>query len=241
MEKRLRGKTVLITGAGSGIGKEISLLFAKEGADLCLVGRRATILAELTETCRAFGVNVIDCIADISDKSAVDRMAQRSFASFKRIDILVNNAGYGKYGPFMSTPIEEWDRMWMVNVRGLVLVTQAILPSMMAAKSGHIINLSSILGVRPRQGTSAYSATKFAVTALSEALANELCMEGIKVSTICLGGVQTAFLGIPKEQKNKDFLDPAEVAKVILDVVTAAGKVLVLSTVVTPRTIPFIG
>lgn len=240
MNKILHGKNTLITGASSGIGKAVALLFAKEGADLCLVARRKEELLKVDAECRAFGVKTLSVPADITDEGQVKRMAQESIASFKKIDVLINNAGYGRYGPFHTMPIEEWDRMWKVNVRGAVLVIQAILPSMVAAKSGHIVNISSIHGIHTSANASAYCATKFAVTGLSEALAKELWKDGIKVSAVCPGGVLTPFLGVPPEEKNQDFLEPGEVAQVVLDVVTAPGKALMMKVVVAPRTRPFI-
>jgi 3-oxoacyl-[acyl-carrier protein] reductase len=240
MIKQLEGKKVLITGANSGIGRAIALLFAKEGADLCLVARREKELSKVANQCRDFGVKALDIVADITDEMQVKRMARESLTSFQNIHILINNAGYGRYGPFISTPIEEWDRMWMVNVRGTVLVTQAILPSMIAVKHGHIVNISSIHGMHTAANASAYCSTKFAITGLTEALAKELWKEGVKCSAICPGGVLTPFLDIPPEKKNQEFLEPEEVAKIVLDVVTAPGKVLIMKVVIVPKTRPFV-
>lgn len=240
MRKQLAGKKGLITGANSGIGKAIALLFAKQGADLCLVARRREELFKVAEQCNAFGVTALPIPADITDEVRVKTIARKAIHSFKKIDILINNAGYGKYGPFAAMPIDEWDRMWRVNVRGAVLVTQAFLPSMMAEKSGHIVNISSIHGIHTSANASAYCATKFAVTGLTEALAKELWKDGIKVSTVCPGGVLTPFLGVPPEKKNREFLEPEEVAQVVLDVVTAPGKALVTKVVIAPKTRPFI-
>lgn len=239
MSNRLEGKKVLLTGAGGGIGTATALLFAREGADLCLVDLRKEELSKVAIQCRALGVRVLDIPTDITDKTQVEGMAQASIGAFNKIDILINNAGYGKYGPFTTIPIEEWDRMWLVNVRGTVLVTQSIVPSMISAKNGHIVNISSIHGIRTSANASAYCATKFAITGLTEALSIELWKDGIKVSTICPGGVLTPFLGIPPEEKNPDFLEPEEVAKVILDTVTATGKALVQQVVVVPRNRPY--
>lgn len=127
----------------------------------------------------------------------------------------------------------------MVNVRGTVLVTQAIIPYMISAKNGHIVNISSNHGIDTSANASAYCATKFAVTGLTEALSKELFRDGIKVSAVCPGGVLTPFLGIPPEEKNPDFLDPEEVAKVILSVVTTPGKALIQKVIVIPRNRPF--
>ena len=240
MNKQLHGKNVLITGASSGIGRETALLFAKEGADLCLVARRRKELSKVAKECQAFGATALDLPADITDEVQVKKMARECIASVKKIDILINNAGYGKYGPFATTPIDEWDQMWKVNVRGAVLVTQAILPSMIAAKSGHIVNISSIHGIQTSANASAYCATKFAVTGLTEVLAKELWKDGIKVSTVCPGGVLTPFLGVPPEEKNQEFLEPGEVAQVVLDVVTAPGKALIMKVVVAPKSRPFV-
>ncbi len=239
MSEQLKGKTVLITGASSGIGEAIALLFAKKGADLCLVARRVKELSQVANRCRGFGANALEVIADITDEKEVQKIARECFGEFNRIHILVNNAGYGKYGPFTSTPIEEWDRMWKVNVRGAVLVTQAIVPSMIAASNGHIVNISSIHGINTAANASAYCATKFAITGFSEALCKELWKYGIKVSTICPGGVLTPFLGIPVHKKKPEYLEPEEVAKVVLDVVTAPGKALIMQVVVAPQARPF--
>jgi short-subunit dehydrogenase len=239
MTKRLNKKRVLVTGASSGIGREIAILFAKEGADLCLVARRYKPLAEVAAKCRGFGANVFESRSDITDQTQVQKMARECIAAFEKIDILINNAGYGMYAPFVSTPIEEWDRMWRVNVRGTVLVTQAIIPCMIYAQNGHIVNISSIHGIQTSGNASAYCATKFAVTGFSEALSKELWKDGIKVSTICPGGVLTDFMGIASEEKNKEFLEAEEVAKVVAGVVTAPGKTLVMQVVVVPKTRPF--
>ena len=240
MSQHLRGKKVLITGASSGIGKATALLFAKEGADLCLVARRGKELSVIAGQCGHLGAKAIGLPADVTDEKDVKRMAKECLARHGNIDILLNNAGYGKYGPFMDMPISEWDRMWMVNVRGTVLVTQAILPAMIAAKSGHVVNISSTHGIYTSANATAYCATKFAVTGFSEALAKEVWKYGVRVSAVCPGGVLTPFLGIPPEKKNQDFLEPEEVAEVVLNVVTAPGKALVLKVVVTPKNRPFV-
>jgi len=236
---KLQGRKVLITGASSGIGKATALLFAKEGAGLCLVARRSKELSQVASECRDYGAKVLEIIADISDQKQVEKIARECLTAFDSINVLVNNAGYGKYGSFVLMPIEEWDRMWMVNVRGMVLVTQAIVPSMIATKDGHIVNISSTLGIYPASNATAYCATKFAIRGFSEALSKELWKDGVKVSTVCPGGVLTPFLGISPDEKNQEYLEPEEVAEVILDVVTAPGKALVQQVIITPKNRPF--
>ena len=239
MGNQLEEKKVLITGASSGIGRAIALLFAGEGADLCLVARRAQELSKIADHCRDLGVTALDIPTDITDAGQVEGMVHKVTSDFKKIDILINNAGYGKYGSFTATPIEEWDRMWSINVRATVLITKAVIPLMIAAKNGHIVNISSMLGIQSAANASAYCATKFAVIGLTEALAKELWKDGIKVSTICPGGVLTPFLGVPPEEKNQEFLEPGEVAKVVLDVVTAPGKALITKVILAAKMRPF--
>jgi 3-oxoacyl-[acyl-carrier protein] reductase len=110
---------------------------------------------------------------------------------------------------------------------------------MINAKDGHIVNVSSTLGIYSASNAAAYCATKFAIKGLSEALSKELWKDGIKVSTICPGGVLTPFLGISPHDKNQDFLEPDEVANVILDVVSASGKALIQQVIITPKKRPF--
>lgn len=236
---KLNEKTALITGASSGIGKATALLFAQEGADLCLVARRGEALSEVASQCRGFGVNALDIVTDITDQLQVEEMARKGIGTLRKIDILVNNAGYSKYGPFIETPMEEWDRMWMINVRGAVLVTRAVVPSMIGEKNGHIVNISSAWGIHACGNASAYCATKFAITGLSQALSKELWKDGIKVSAIFPGAVLTSFAGKPPHELNQEFLEPEEVAQVVLDVVTAPGKALITEVTIRPRSIPF--
>jgi 3-oxoacyl-[acyl-carrier protein] reductase len=240
MKKQLKEKIVLVTGASSGIGKAIAMEFAKEGANLCLIARRKEELSRVAKQCLSYGGIVLDIPTDVTDEFQVKKMINECIASFKRVDILINNAGYGRYGPFLKIPIEEWDRMWKVNVRGMVLVTQEVLPYMVTSNSGHIINISSIHGIHTSANASAYCATKFAVTGLTEALSKELWKQGIKVSLVCPGGVLTHFLGTPPEEKNQEFLEPEEVAKLILNIVTAPEKTLIQRVIITPKTRPFV-
>ncbi len=127
----------------------------------------------------------------------------------------------------------------MKSINNKMLITQAVIPSMIAARDGHIVNISSTLGIHPASNATTYCATKFAVSGFSEALSKELWKEGIRVSTLCPGGVLTRFLGTSPYEENQEFLEPEEVAKVILDVVTAPGNPLVQQVIITPKTRPF--
>jgi len=239
MGKKLQGKTALITGASGGMGTATAQLFAREGADLCLIDIREKELSDLVHQCKAQGIKAFAVAGDLTDKMEVERMAKECLSAFGNIDILINAAGYGKYGPFPEIPIEEWDRMWAINVRGMVLVMQALVPSMIASKSGHIVNIASQHGLRTSANASAYCATKFAVTGLTDALSIELWKYGIKVSLVCPGGVLTSFMGVPPEQKPQTFLEAEELAEVLLDIVTAPGKAFIKQVFLVPKDRPF--
>lgn len=122
----------------------------------------------------------------------------------------------------------------------LVLLTQKIVPYMVAEKNGHIVNISSLHGIHGVANGTAYCATKFALMGFTEALSYELYKDGVKVSVVCPGGVLTQFTGVPPEQKNQEFLEPEEIAQVVLDVVSTTGKALVQKISVSPKTIPFV-
>ncbi len=221
------------------MGTATALLFAKEGADLCLVDIREKELSEVVRQCKGYGVKALAIPTDITEKTQVERMTRESLAAFNKIDILINAAGYGIYGPFPEVSIEEWDKMWLVNVRGMVLVMQAIVPSMISSKNGHIVNIASQHGLRTSANASAYCASKFAVTGLSDALSIELWKYGIKVSLVCPGGVLTSFMGISPDQKPQTFLEAEELAEVLLDIVTAPGKAFIKQVFLVPKDRPF--
>lgn len=192
---RIRGKRVLITGASSGIGAACARAFASYGAELTLIARRQARLDELrAELVRDHGATIRTETLDVRDRAAVLAFADALSADDVVPDILVNNAGLSRgLDPIHEGHFEDWDEMIDTNIKGLLNVTRAILPLMVARDSGHVINLGSIAGHIVYPNGNVYNATKFAVNALSQAMNVDLVGTRIRVSSIDPGAVETEF------------------------------------------------
>ena len=185
-------KTVLVTGASRGIGYETAKLFARNGYNVAINYNNnrepaITLLNELLEAkCNAMVVQ-----ADVSSKEQVDSMITAVNKQFGEIEILVNNAGIAKQRLFTDISVQEWDNMFDVNVKGMFLCCQGVLPAMIRNKSGKIINISSIWGITGASCEVLYSTTKAAVIGLTKALAKELGPSGIQVNCVAPGVIDT--------------------------------------------------
>ncbi|MFD2163621.1 3-ketoacyl-ACP reductase [Paradesertivirga mongoliensis] len=187
----LEGKNALITGAGKGIGKALSLNLAKEGVNVALLARTASDLQAVADEVEKQGVKAVIITADVSDLQSVNSAVESAIASLGTIDILVNNAGIAAFGGFLDLSTEEWERIIKVNVFGPYYTTRAVLPSMIERKAGDIVNISSTAGLRGAAQTSAYSASKFALIGLSESLMQEVRKHNIRVTTLTPSTVAT--------------------------------------------------
>ena len=188
-------KTVLITGATSGIGEATAIKFAEATDRLIITGRRKDRLNELTEyLVEEYSVEVMPLCFDVRDIRQVEKFLGRLPEEWQKIDILVNNAGLAVgLGHIDEGDTDDWDRMIDTNVKGLLYVTRTIVPGMVNRGSGHIINISSIAGKDVYENGSVYCASKHAVEALSKAMRIDLLKHGIKVTNIAPGMVETEF------------------------------------------------
>ncbi|PVV04543.1 hypothetical protein BB560_000966 [Smittium megazygosporum] len=196
MFERLEGKTTVITGASAGFGHSTALLFAKYGSHLVLLARRRERLDELKSQINSKYPNVKVGVytLDVTDHEAVISVFQQVLKDFPVIDILVNNAGLALgLDAVKDVPESTVDTMLNTNVKGLLWVTQQILPSMISRNSGHIINVGSIAGITAYANGSIYCASKFAVHAISDSLRIETNATKIRVSEICPGMAETEF------------------------------------------------
>ncbi|MDH6196004.1 short-subunit dehydrogenase [Mycobacterium frederiksbergense] len=191
----LTDRVVVVTGAGagSGIGREIALLCARRHAHLALCDIDEAALAGTTEMAEKRGAEVLTSRVDVSDVESMTRFAHATFERFGRVDMLVNNAGVGLVGGFLETDVKDWQWLIDINLMGVVHGCDAFLPTMAeSGRGGHIVNLSSAAGLLANPQLTAYSATKFAVLGLSEALRMELKPHGIGVTAVCPGIINTA-------------------------------------------------
>lgn len=188
-------KTVLITGATSGIGEACAKKYAADGDRLILTGRRADRLNALkTELEKDFSTEILALIFDVQDKKAVDKNLGTLPTEWQKIDLLINNAGLaaGK-DSFENADINDWETMLNTNVHGLLYVSKQIIPLMIANKKGHVVNIGSIAGKEVYENGNVYCASKFAVDAISKSMRIDLLKHSIKVTCIHPGAVETEF------------------------------------------------
>jgi 3-oxoacyl-[acyl-carrier protein] reductase len=222
---RLENKTALVTGAGSGMGKCIAETFVREGARVALVDIN---FDAAKSAARAIGNNAIALCCDVTKKSEVEAAVVETLAAFGALDILVNNAGITHVNkPFMEISEDEYERTFAVNVKGVFFGCQAVVPHFRKVGGGVIINIGSTAGLRPRPGTSAYSATKGAVHTLTKGLAGELADDRIRVCAIAPVATETpllpSFLG-PKPGQREKFIASVPLGRLALpqDIADAA-------------------
>ncbi|HEV2989181.1 MAG TPA: glucose 1-dehydrogenase [Candidatus Angelobacter sp.] len=185
---RLTNRIALITGGGSGIGRAIALIFAREGAKVVISGRRKD---RLETVAHEIGANCLPVQADAGNPADIKRQVKAATEHFGGIHILVNNAAVLFAGTAESHTEEEWDQIFNINVRGVWLLSRAVLPHMRAAGSGSIVNIASILSLVAARNRVAYSASKGALLALTRAMALDHAPEKIRVNCICPGIVDT--------------------------------------------------
>ena len=216
---KLTGKTALITGASSGIGRATALEMARRGAHVILVARREDLLAETADECRAAGVRATAVAVDVTNRDAILRIA----TDFPDIDVLVNNAGFARFDSVAEAAIDDFRAMMETNYFGAVHCTQAVLPGMLARGSGAIVNVASITGIMGFARMSGYCATKFALTGFTEALRDEVIARGVRVALVCPGTTETEFFvtaergKMPAASRLALAVSPERVARAVCD------------------------
>lgn len=189
MTQGIEDKVVVITGASSGLGEAAARRLAKDGAKLVLGARRLDRLQALADALSLGRDAVVQ--TDVTRREQVERLADRALQSHGRIDVMINNAGLMPSSRLERLQVEEWDRMIDVNLKGVLYGIAAVLPHMIAQKSGHIINVSSVAGHKVGPGGAVYAATKFGVRAISEGLRQEVKPYNIRTTIISPGAVAT--------------------------------------------------
>ncbi len=185
---------ILITGAANGLGRGMSLAFAKKGHELVLVDIDSTALEQTAAEIERSGARCHRYLVDVSNRGQVNELAGKVTSEVGDIDMLINNAGVVVVGEFLDVPIEEWERIMAVNFWGTVYMLMAFLPAMVKQGSGHVVNVSSMGGLAGSPAETAYGASKFAVAGMSEALYNEVVNKGIKVTVVCPSPIETTIL-----------------------------------------------
>lgn len=208
MSNALAGRVAVVTGAGRGgrgIGRGIAVALAAAGADVVITARTNIADAEaVAAECTALGVKSLAVVADISDESSVESLFKTTMDSFGRVDILVNNAGITRDTLLLRMSTEQWDSVIDANLKGAFLCSRAASKIMLRQKSGRIVNIASVNGLRGSAGQTNYSASKAGLIGFSRSLAKELASRGITVNVVAPGFIDTqmtdAFEGGAREQ-----------------------------------------
>jgi NADP-dependent 3-hydroxy acid dehydrogenase YdfG len=242
MTQRLVDTVALVTGASSGIGEATALALAAEGATVALLARRKDRLDDLTARIESAGGTALSLEADVSDQAQAAAAVQRVVSDLGRLDTVVNNAGLMLIGPAAEADPADWDKMLSVNVQGLLYVTRAALPHLIAAAAdsprgvADVVNISSTAGRVARPGTAVYALTKFGIGAFSEGVRQEVLGQRVRVGLVEPGTVQTEITNnLPAadreaiEQRSPGMvkLEPADIADAVTYMVTRDRRVAV--------------
>ena len=245
MSEELRDKVAIVTGASSGIGEASARALAGEGAKVVVAARRIERLDALVAGIHSEGGTALAVMTDVTSRQSTEALVEQAVNTYGRVDILVNNAGVMALSPIRRLLVAEWDLMIDVNVKGVLYCIAAALPTMLEQGTGHIVNVSSVAGRRPFYGGTIYSASKFAVRAISQGLRLELSPEDkIRVTDIEPGVVATELpdhISDPETATrfattwgDKTRLEAGDVAEAILFVVTQPDRVNVNEILVRP-------
>jgi 3-oxoacyl-[acyl-carrier protein] reductase len=224
----LKGRVVLVTGAGRGIGRAIALAFAREGAKIALSGRTKKSLLEVQKEIKETGVATAVLPGDVSDEGVVSRVVAATEQQLGPVDVLVNNAGIFAAAPVDKMDALVFDRVLAVNLRGPFLMSRAVLPEMKARRRGHIVNIASTAGRRAFAGGGAYCASKFGLAGLSEAMMYEARTSDVRVSVVYPSTVATDLVrraGMTFDEKKA--IQPEDVAAGIVALVKLDDRALV--------------
>lgn len=238
----LDGTVALVTGASSGIGEATALALAAEGATVALVARRKDRLDDLEQRIESAGGKAIAVEADVSDRHRASEGVEAVVSRLGRLDIVVNNAGLMLIGPAAEADPADWDTMLAVNVQGLLYVTRAALPHLIAAAAdsprgvADVVNISSTAGRVARPGTAVYALTKFGIGAFSEALRQEVLGKRVRVGLVEPGTVQTEITNnlpaadreaIDERTAGMEKLEPVDIADAVTFMVTRGRRVAI--------------
>ena len=201
--RRLQGKVAIVTGAGTGIGRAISFLFAREGAKVAVadidVGAAEATVAEIAET----GVSALAIEADVTEATGVENMMRATVTTYGHLDVLINNAGVGTDGDVVELPEKEWQRILDVNLKGVFLCCKYAIPAMKKSGGGSIVNIASTAAFVGGSVSCVYPASKAGVVALSKSTALRYAHNNIRVNCVCPGHVDTALTYTLKDPKVK--------------------------------------
>ena len=235
----LDSQVAVVTGAARGAGEAIACKLASLGAHVLLVARDVERLTAVQHAIQKSGGSATVLPCDLIDTAAVARLGEKVAGDFRRCDILVNNAAVAFGGtPLHELSPDDWDRTLQTNLRGPYLTIRALAPLMIAARSGHIINISSLAGRNPLPNNAAYAASKWGLNGLTYSVAEELRQYNVRVSAIAPGSINTDFADPTSGKDPRKKLQPNDIAAVVETIVTQAPQSFISEVLIRPTQKP---
>lgn len=234
----LKGKVALVTGAGRGIGKAISLMLAQSGCRVILAARTREQLEAAAGEISARGGEALTIPADLTRDEDIQQLVETS-RSWGSVDILINNSGWGKRAPVVKGNIEDWDRTFRVNLRAPMILAKMLVPGMIAKGEGAVINIGSVSGKTGEANGAAYAASKFGLIGFTQSLYEEVREHGIKVSVILPGFVDTPLIPPNRQLDRSKMIQADDIAQVVHYVLTSPATCCPVEITVRPQRTPY--
>ena len=219
----LVNKTAVVTGASRGIGRAIALRLGRMGASVAICARKHADIEHTAASFREEGIRALPIVADVTLAGDVERLIERTSAEFGEIDVLVNNAGIGLFGSFYERSESDWDTVLDTNLKAVFLTSRAVAARMIRSGSGHIINISSLASKSAFSGGALYCASKWGLMGLTACMAEDLRAQGVRVSVICPGSVNTEF-SPHSGRTSATLLQPEDVAHAVATLLTQSPQ-----------------
>ena len=235
----LDGKVALVTGAGRGIGKAISVSLAKAGCRVVLSARTREQIEAVQKEILSKGGDALAIPTDLTVDEDIQRLVEESQAKWGAADILINNAGWGKRAPVVSASLTDWDQTFRLNLRAPMVLAKALLPNMIAKREGAVINVGSVSGKTGEANGAAYSASKFGLIGFTQSLYEEVREHGIKVAVILPGFVDTPLIPPNRQLDRSKMIQADDIAQTVLFVLTSPATCCPVEITVRPQRTPY--
>jgi 3-oxoacyl-[acyl-carrier protein] reductase len=235
----LEGKVAIVTGAGRGIGKAISVSLAKAGCRIVLAARTREQIEVVQEEILSQGGDALGVPTDLTADEDIQRLVEASQAQWGAVDILINNAGWGKRASVVVASLTDWDQTFRLNLRAPMVLAKALLPNMIAKREGAVINIGSVSGKTGEANGAAYSASKFGLIGFTQSLYEEVREHGIKVAVILPGFVDTPLIPPNRQLDRSKMIQADDIAQTVLFVLTSPATCCPVEITVRPQRTPY--
>jgi len=235
----IEGKVAIVTGAGRGIGKAVSVSLAKAGCRVVLAARTREQIEAVQKEILSQGGDALAIPTDLTADEDIQRLVEESQAKWGAADILINNAGWGKRAPVVGASLTDWDQTFRLNLRAPMVLAKALLPNMIAKREGAVINIGSVSGKTGEANGAAYSASKFGLIGFTQSLYEEVREHSIKVAVILPGFVDTPLIPPNRQLDRSKMIQADDIAQTVLFVLTSPATCCPVEITVRPQKTPF--